>query len=56
MEAALDDHDVLKDDDDARENLKLYFKYTAHYIVAAMEYMRSDQLSGGTKIDAGRVW
>lgn len=26
-----------------------YMKYTAHYIVAAIEYMRPDQLSGGSQ-------
>ena len=56
MEAALDDHPVLKEDDEAKQHLKKYFSYTAHYIVAAMEYMRKDQLSGGTEMDAGRVW
>lgn len=52
------------DDDDenntkkevVREYLKLYFRYTAFYIVAASEYMRDDQLSGGTQIDSGRAW
>lgn len=56
MKAAIDEHDTLKDQEQVREHLKKYFAYTAHYIIAAMEYMRSDQLSGGTKIDAGRVW
>ena len=56
MEAALDDHPVLKEDDEAKQHLKKYFSYTAHYIVAAMEYMRKDQLSVGTEMDAGRVW
>jgi len=45
MERAIDDHDSLKDDVEAKEHLKKYFNYTAHYIVAAMEYMRSDQVS-----------
>lgn len=56
MEKAIDDHESLKDDVEAKKHLKSYFAYTAHYIVAAMEYMRSDQLSGGNKMDAGRVW
>jgi len=56
MNDAIDEHENLKDDDEAREHLKKYFTYTAHYIVAAMEYMRPDQLSGGTKIDSDRVW
>ncbi len=53
---AIDDHEELKHDEEAKEHLKKYFTYTAHYIVAAMEYMRPDQLSGGTKIDEGRIW
>eukprot|EP00547_Thalassionema_nitzschioides_P017880 CAMPEP_0194241830 /NCGR_PEP_ID=MMETSP0158-20130606/7569_1 /TAXON_ID=33649 /ORGANISM="Thalassionema nitzschioides, Strain L26-B" /LENGTH=176 /DNA_ID=CAMNT_0038976803 /DNA_START=67 /DNA_END=594 /DNA_ORIENTATION=- len=56
MEAAIDEHSLLKDDEEAKEHMKKYFAYTAHYIVAAMEFMRKDQLSGGTQIDAGRVW
>ena len=56
MELAIDEHDQLKDDSEARDALKKYFGFTAHYIVASMEYMRSDQLSGGTSIDSGRVW
>mmetsp|Transcript_4553 Transcript_4553/g.9660 ORF Transcript_4553/g.9660 Transcript_4553/m.9660 type:complete len:177 (-) Transcript_4553:77-607(-) len=56
MENAIEAHDKLQDDEEAREALKKYFSFTAHYIVAATEYMRPDQLSGGTSIDAGRVW
>lgn len=56
MEAAIDEHPLLKDDEEAKEHMKKYFAYTAHYIVAAMEFMRKDQLSGGTQIDAGRIW
>lgn len=56
MDKAIDDHHALKEDEEAKQLLKKYFAYTAHYIVAASEYMRPDQLSGGTKIDAGRVW
>ena len=58
MECAIDDHEALKVDEEevAREYLKLYFRYTAYYIVAASEYMRDDQLSGGTQIDSGRIW
>jgi len=40
----------------ARDYLKMYFRYTAFYIVAASEYMRDDQLSGGTQLDSGRIW
>jgi truncated hemoglobin YjbI len=56
MEATIDEHENLKDSNETREKMKKYFGYTAHYIVAAMEYMRPDQLSGGTKIDKGRIW
>jgi hypothetical protein len=54
MVAAIEEHDSL--DHEARSKLVKYFTYTAHYIVAAMSYMRSDQLSGGTQVDHGRVW
>uniref|UniRef100_A0A7S2IK20 Globin n=1 Tax=Helicotheca tamesis TaxID=374047 RepID=A0A7S2IK20_9STRA len=56
MDDAIDNHEALSDDDEARDLLKKYFAFTAHYIVAASEFMRPDQLSGGTKIDPGRVW
>jgi hemoglobin len=61
-----DDDDGNDDDDDNRMNgndiivtkeaMRLYFRYTAHYIVVSKEYMRDDQLSGGTGVDEGRVW
>jgi len=54
--AAIDEHESLRENIETREQMKKYFAYTAHYIVAAMEYMRPDQLSGGTKIDKDRVW
>ena len=41
---------------ETKEAMRAYFKYTSHYIVVASEYMRDDQLSGGTQIDEGRVW
>mmetsp|Transcript_30138 Transcript_30138/g.63019 ORF Transcript_30138/g.63019 Transcript_30138/m.63019 type:complete len:209 (+) Transcript_30138:108-734(+) len=41
---------------ETKQALRSYFRYTAHYIVVASEYMRDDQLSGGTQIDEGRVW
>lgn len=44
MNAAIDEHEELKDDADGKQHLKNYFVYTAHYIVAAMEYMRPDQV------------
>jgi len=56
MESAIDEHEALEGDCEAKEHLKKYFAYTAHYIVAGMDYMRPDQLSGGTKMDTGRIW
>lgn len=66
MKAALEEHPNLQattssveksqQQEETKKALHLYFQYTAHYIVAASEYMRPDQLSGGTQIDAGRVW
>jgi len=45
-----------EDRNETKEALRLYFRYTAHYIVAASVYMRDDQLSGGTQIDKGSNW
>ncbi|KAL7524678.1 hypothetical protein ACHAXR_000672 [Thalassiosira sp. AJA248-18] len=56
MERAVDEHEALLEDEEAREYLKMYFRFTAFYIVAASEYMRDDQLSGGTQLDSGRIW
>jgi len=56
MNMAVEEHAALQHDENARRLLKDYFAYTAHYIVAASEYMRPDQLSGGTQMDSGRVW
>lgn len=58
MEGAIDEHPDLmgEENEEARNYLKMYFRYTAYYIVAASEYMRDDQLSGGTQLDGGRVW
>jgi truncated hemoglobin YjbI len=56
MHAAIEEHDELQNDQEAKRYMKSYFTYTAHYIVAAMEYMRPDQLSGGTQIDKDRIW
>ena len=53
---ALEKHSQLKNDEEIRIRLGRYFRYTAHYIVAASEYMRPDQLSGGLIVDNGRVW
>jgi truncated hemoglobin YjbI len=56
MRDALQAHSILQHDPEARTALDKYFQYTAHYIVAASDFMRPDQLSGGTKIDEGRIW
>lgn len=56
MERAIDEHEALREDEEARGYLKMYFRFTAFYIVAASEYMKDDQLSGGTQMDGGRVW
>jgi hemoglobin len=56
MQDALNSHSILQQDEEARSALEKYFSYTAHYIVAASQFMRPDQLSGGTKIDEGRIW
>jgi len=56
MEHAMNDHKILMNDEETKIHLRNYFAFTAHYIVAAKEYMRPDQLSGGTKIDADRIW
>ena len=44
MHDAIDEHEHLQNDIEAKDLLKKYFTYTAHYIVAAMEYMRPDQV------------
>lgn len=44
MVDAMDKHEVLARDDKTREALTLYFRYQAHYIVVASEYMRPDQV------------
>ncbi len=56
MNGAIDEHEELKHDEEAKEYLKKYFRYTAFYIVVASVYMKNDQLSGGVQIDSGRVW
>ena len=61
MGAALDAHPLLQPLDqegnqEIKHALQCYFRYTAHYIVVASEYMRPDQLSGGTTVDPGRAW
>jgi len=52
MNAAIDEHEGMKDDVDGMQHLKNYFTYTAHYIVAAKEYMRPDQVGTGDLIAA----
>ena len=42
MKGAIDSHDSL--DEEARQCLLKYFSYTAHYIVAASDYMRPDRV------------
>ena len=44
MKNAIDEHEGLKHKDECKKLMKNYFTYTAHYIVAAMTYMRSDQV------------
>ena len=39
------EHDVLRLDEEALEALEKYFRFTAHYIVVASEFMRPDQVS-----------
>jgi truncated hemoglobin YjbI len=56
MKKALKQHSILSNDAKARDALEKYFLYTSHYIVAASQFMRPDQLSGGTQIDEGRLW
>ena len=56
MARAIENHPSLRGDEVARDYLTKYFRYTAYYIVAASEYMRDDQLSGGTQLDSGRIW
>ncbi len=56
MNSAIDEHEELNQDEEAKEYLKKYFRYTAFYIVVASVYMKDDQLSGGVQIDSGRVW
>ena len=56
MDCAIEEHAGLSDEEEAKKYLKMYFRYTAFYIVVAKEYMREDQLSGGNQMDSGRVW
>lgn len=44
MRASIREHAALCRDHEATDALVRYFQYTAHYIVAASEYMRPDQV------------
>ena len=44
MEAAVKEHSKLINDEEAKEKLVKYFRYTAHYIVAASDFMKPDQV------------
>lgn len=44
MKGALQENKFLQRDDEALDALVKYFRYTAHYIVVASEYMRPDQV------------
>lgn len=44
MSEAIRDHTALQGDSEASDALEKYFRYTAHYIVVASEYMRPDQV------------
>jgi hypothetical protein len=44
MTATVNELEALKHEEEVRMKLLLYFTFTAHYIVAAMSYMRSDQV------------
>ncbi|KAL7471696.1 hypothetical protein ACHAXS_011994 [Conticribra weissflogii] len=56
MEGAIEEHENLREDIEAKKCLKWYFRFMAYYIVVASEFMRDDQLSGGTKLDSDRIW
>ena len=56
MKETLKEHSRLSNDEEARQAMEKYFQYTAHYIVAAKQFMSPYQLSGGTKMDQGRMW
>jgi len=44
MKAAMEEHESLKEDEEAKDALYKYFRYTSHYIVVASAYMRPDQV------------
>ena len=44
MLQAVDEHPLISMDAEVKQKLEKYFRYTAHYIVLAMDYMRSDQV------------
>ena len=45
MSDAMEEHERLKSDEEAKNALYKYFLFTSHYIVVASEYMRPDQVS-----------
>jgi hemoglobin len=45
MRSAVEEHEQLQNDPEARESLHKYFLYTSHYIVVASDFMRPDQVS-----------
>jgi truncated hemoglobin YjbI len=56
MDKALKNHALIRKDDEVLGVLSAYFRYTAYYIVLTKQYMRSDQLSGGTCMDTHSNW
>jgi hemoglobin len=44
MTDAMKEHEVLSKDEEALNALEKYFRFTAHYIVVASEFMRPDQV------------
>ena len=56
MEAAMEEHPVLTKDDEARKALSKYFRYTAHYIVVASQFMRPDQVRPNLPEQMSRIW
>jgi truncated hemoglobin YjbI len=44
MRDAMKEHEVLNKDEEALDALEKYFRFTAHYIVVASEFMRPDQV------------
>lgn len=51
MTEAIEENEGLKMDEEAKEKITKYFTYTAHYLVSAMVYMRSDQVRKCSCVD-----